>query len=269
MLIAQITDLHIGFAGDRPDEPNLLRLDRIVATLRDLRPQPDLLIASGDLTEHGDEASYRRLQSALAPLGFPVHCALGNHDRRDAFRAVFALTPVADGFVQYAIDDAPVRCIVLDTLDETIHGGSFCPMRARWLADRLAEHPDRPTLIVLHHPPVAVGIASMYPDPAEPWIARLAEALRGHTNVIGLLAGHLHRPIALTWQGRPLTVCPSTAPELALNLTPARSPCAGDRRLVVLAGEPRFALHQWTGERLITHFGAPPGPVVAEIRAER
>ncbi len=266
MLIAQITDLHIGFSGDRPDEPNLLRLERIVDVLAALAPPPDLLIATGDLTEHGDEASFRRLARALARLPFPVYYALGNHDRRAPFRQVFPDAPDAGGFVQYAIEDGPLRCLVLDTLDESQHGGAFCAARAQWLADRLAEQPDRPTIIILHHPPAEVGIAWMDPDPAEPWIALLAETIDGHANIVALLTGHVHRPISLPWQGRPLVICPSTAPEVGLNLSPADVDRPETGQLRILAGEPGFAIHKWTGERLITHFATPPGPLVAELK---
>ncbi len=266
MLIAQITDLHVGLSGDRADEPNLLRLERIVRTLAGLKPRPDCLLATGDLTEHGDEASYRRLESALRDLPFPVHYALGNHDLRGNFQTVFPDAPSADGFVQYAIEDGPVRCLVLDTLDEGRHGGAFCAVRARWLADRLNEQPDRPTLIILHHPPAQVGIAWMDPDPAEPWIARLADAIGDRANVVALLTGHVHRPISLPWQGRPLTICPSTAPEVGLDLTPVDPEHPEDGRLIILEGEPGFALHRWNGERLITQFGAPPGPLIVELK---
>jgi 3',5'-cyclic AMP phosphodiesterase CpdA len=265
MLIAQITDLHIGFSGDRDDEPNLLRLQRIVRALMALTPLPDLLIATGDLTEHGDEASYRRLAATLSGLPFPVHFALGNHDRRGNFLGVFTDSLLADGFVQYAIEDGPLRLLVLDTLDEGQHGGAFCPVRAAWLADRLAEQPDRPTLIALHHPPADVGIAWMDPDPAEPWIARLAAAIGNHAHVAGLVTGHVHRPVSLAWQGRTLLVGPSSAPEIGLDLTPADPAFPEEGRLAVLAGEPGFAIHRWTGARLVTHFAAPPGPMVAEI----
>jgi 3',5'-cyclic AMP phosphodiesterase CpdA len=266
MLIAQITDLHIGFSGDRPDEPNLLRLERVVDALKALSPAPDLLIATGDLTEHGDEASYRRLASALAPLPFPVHYALGNHDLRGNFRTAFPDVPVADGYIQYAVEEYPLRLLVLDTLEEGRHAGALCEKRAAWLSKTLAEQPDSPTLVILHHPPAEVGIAWMDPDPTEPWIARLAAAVEGQANIVGILAGHVHRPISLPWHGQALTICPSSAPEVGLDLTPLDPAFPEDGRLTILAGEPGFAIHKWTGERLVTHFAAPPGPTIAELR---
>ena len=266
MLIAQITDLHIGFTADDPDEPNRLRLDRIVRALRALAPRPDLVFATGDLTEHGDIASYRRLRDDLAGLPFPVHYALGNHDDRAAFRAVFAEAPATDGFVHYAVDAGPLRCLVLDTLDEGRQGGGFCETRAAWLADRLDEAPDRPTLILLHHPPAAIGIAWMDPAPDEPWIARLGETLARHRRIVGLVCGHVHRPAMMAWRGIPLVVAPATAPGIALDFSEI-DPERPDGRAMIEANEPGFALHRWTGDRLVTHFCAPFAPVIARYDA--
>jgi hypothetical protein len=130
----------------------------------------------------------------------------------------------------------------------------------------LDEQPDRPTIIILHHPPVEVGIAWMDPDPAEPWIALLADTITNRPNIVAFLAGHVHRPISLPWMGNSLIICPSSAPEVGLDLTAADPEQPEDGRLTILEGAPGFAIHRWTGEQLITHFGTPPGPVVAELR---
>lgn len=253
MLIAQITDIHLGFDPDNPAEFNAKRLDRVIRQLCEMDRTPDMLFATGDLVDRGDQDSYRRLQRALAACPFPVHMALGNHDERANFRAVFPDTPGADGFVQYVVETAALRFIVLDTLEEGRHGGAFCEARARWLADRVAEAPDRPTVMVLHHPPIDTGIEWMTTSPQEPWVARLDAALAGHRNIVGLMTGHIHRPIVTGWKGRPLSVCPSTAPLVALTLADMDAD-RPDGRPMIVADPPAFALHYWNGESLITHF---------------
>ena len=125
MLVAQITDIHLGFEPDSPQEFNRQRLDAALAALTSLDPLPDLLLATGDLVDRGDVASYRRLREALSALPFPVHYALGNHDLRASFAEVFPEFALTDGFLQYVIETEPLRLIVIDTLEEGRHGGGF------------------------------------------------------------------------------------------------------------------------------------------------
>jgi 3',5'-cyclic AMP phosphodiesterase CpdA len=262
MLIAQITDVHLGFEPNDPDEPNLQRLKATLSAILASRPRPDLLLVTGDLTEHGDAASYQRLRGLLADLPLPAHLCLGNHDARAAFLTVFPETPTADGFVQYVVEAAPVRLIVLDTLEEGRHGGGFCETRAAWLAARLSES-ARPTLLVLHHPPIETGIAWMTVGREEAWVSRLADALSGHGHVIGAVCGHIHRPITTVWRGLPVSVCAATAPQLALDLSPL-DPEAPDGRALIVQDSPAFALHRLTPTGLMTHFATvEPAPVLA------
>ncbi|WP_408586321.1 phosphodiesterase [Novosphingobium sp.] len=253
MLIAQITDIHIGFEPDSPDEFNRQRLNRVLADLKALQPRPDLLLATGDLVDRGDRISYVRLREALEGLPFPVHFALGNHDLRDVFADVFPEAQFAEGFLQYAIETGPVRLLVLDTLEDGRHGGGFCATRAAWLTARLDEAPDVPTLLVMHHPPVEVGIAWMNTDPAEPWVEQLASCLRGRGNVIGLVCGHIHRAITARWEGLLIATCPSTAPQVGLDLR-LLDPDVPDGRALIVADPPAYALHWWNGRELVTHW---------------
>lgn len=252
MLIAQISDLHLGFVPDDPGEMNARRLNAVLDRLAALPVQPDLLIASGDLTERGDAASYRRVRDALAACPFPVHYALGNHDRREAFGAVFPDLALPGGFLQYEIDCGDLRVLVLDTLEVGRHGGAFCAVRACWLAERLDEAPDRPTILVLHHPPIATGIDWLTTMPDEPWVQRLAAAITGRDNIVALLAGHIHRSIAGRFEGVPVFVGPSTAPAATLTLTPI-DPTRPDDRALIVDVPPAFALHLWRDGRLVSH----------------
>ncbi len=264
MLIAQITDIHLGFDPANPDELNRRRLDRALRALVEMRPAPDMLLMTGDLAEEGDDlVSYRKLREAIAELPFPVHFAMGNHDSRAPFFEVFPEAPSAEGFVQYAIDEHALRILVLDTLEEGRHGGAFCETRAAWLRARLAEAPDRPTLIVLHHPPIETGLSWMTENPDADWVERLRAAVEGKDNVVAMIAGHLHRPIVTRWAGITLAVCPSTAPQVALDLEPI-DPERPDGRPMIVADPPGYALHWWNGRELVTHFAtAEDHPVLA------
>ncbi|HET9630438.1 MAG TPA: metallophosphoesterase, partial [Novosphingobium sp.] len=254
MLIAQITDIHIGFDKGNPDEHNMVRLRAVVDHLVNGPNRPDLLLLTGDLTEDGAAEDYARLAEALAPCQFPVWPMTGNHDVRPALLEAFPHTPRSpDGFVHYELDHGELRVIVLDTLEPGRHGGGFCRARADWLAARLGEAPDRPTLVALHHPPFAAGIPWMDTDPREPWVARLATSLAGHGQVKGLVCGHLHRTILSHWEDLPVLVCPSTAPAVGLDLTPI-DPDRPDQRKLITNEPPGYCLHWWNGGEVVTHF---------------
>jgi 3',5'-cyclic AMP phosphodiesterase CpdA len=257
VLIAQITDIHVGFgpSGGPEEEPNLTRLRATLRQLSEGPNRPDLLVLSGDITEHGDMPSFATAAALVAECGVPVLPLVGNHDSRAALVAAFPQVVPAEGGFLHSAQDAGhgLRVIALDTLEEGRHGGAFCEARARWLAEALAAAPDTPTLIFMHHPPVASGIAWMDPAPDEPWIARLAAVLEGQRQVLAVHCGHLHRQIAARFAGIPLGVTPSIAPQAALDLSPI-DPAAPDGRALITAEPPTYALHRWDGQSLVTHY---------------
>lgn len=253
MLIGQITDIHLGFDPDNPAEFNRKRLDQVLRHLCEPHNRPDFLLATGDLVDRGDGDSYRRLRNALSICPFPVWPCLGNHDMRASFCEHFPEIPTADGFVQYEVDAGPMRLLFLDTLEEGRHGGAFCETRAAWLAARLTEKPGKPVIIVMHHPPVEVGIDWMNTHPDEPWVLRFAATIAGQSQVKALICGHLHRPIVAAWNGTTVAICPSTAPQVALDLAPI-DPDKPDNRPMIIADPPAFALHRWNGRELVSHF---------------
>lgn len=280
MLIAQITDIHLGFEPDSPGEFNRQRLDATLAQLANLDPLPALLLLTGDLIDRGDVSSYRRLRDALAGFPAPCHMALGNHDHRENFAQVFPEHRFTDGFLQYAIDAGPMRLLVLDTLEPGRHGGAFCEARADWLNARLDEDPETPTIIVQHHPPFECGIEWMNTVPEEPWVQRLGACLAGRANVHTMVCGHIHRASASAWNGLEVVTVPSTAPQVALEFAPV-DPDRPDQRPLIVADPPAYALHFWNGRELVTHwdtaedrrvlarYDASLQPMIAHMFAER
>lgn len=258
MLIAQVTDLHLhADAG----HPNLARFHRVLDHLMSLQPLPGLLVLSGDLADDGALESYRHLQKALARWPGAVRFALGNHDSRAHFRAVFGEGHCEDGFVQGRAGFGALQVLVLDSLEEGRHGGAFCEARARWLRQAVQDSGGAPLLVFLHHPPVGVGIAWIDPGPRQDWIARLDDALQG-AQVAAICSGHVHLGGVFRWRGRQVVTCPSSSSDLSLGFSPMR---AGqpDGRPLVEQGEPAFALHRWEDGALATIFGRCPQRVLA------
>ncbi len=265
-LVAQVTDLHIGFDEGNPHELNVRRLNMVIDQLQEMRPKPSLLLVTGDLVERSDDVdAYRHMRSLVGRWQGPVIWAIGNHDGREAFRTVLPDVPADEnGFIQHEMDHGGLRWIVLDTLDAGRHGGMICEQRAAWLEARLAERTDVPTVIILHHPPVDTGIDWMSALGCEAWVQRLEAVVAPARQVVAMLAGHVHRPIATQFAGKPLSVCSSTAPWLALDLEDI-DPKRPDGRALIIGDPPAFALHYWNGERLLTHFEfAGPRNVMAQ-----
>ena len=144
MLIAQITDLHIGFDRGNPHELNVRRLNLVMDELNERSPRPEMLLVTGDLVENGDDAdAYQHMHALVGRWQGPKIWLVGNHDTRDNFKAELPDVPTdPNGFVQYELEHGGVRWIVLDTLDEGRHGGMICEKRAWWLAERLQEKQD-------------------------------------------------------------------------------------------------------------------------------
>lgn len=264
MLIAQITDLHIGFEGREHGEncPNLARAREVLVQISAMKQQPDLLIVTGDMAEPGQGWAYAMVRDFLNSMPFPHAFTFGNHDRREGFKSVFGDDKFNDGFLQYVVEDYPVRIIMIDTLTEGRHGGTFCERRAQWLDDRLAEQPDRPTLLALHHPPIETGIPWMSARSSAAWVKRITNVVKRYDNVVHVIAGHTHRPIFKRFAGTTLSVCPAICPQVMLELAPMDLDVPDGRALIVDSA-PGFALHQWDGAEITTHISlGPPGDVI-------
>jgi 3',5'-cyclic AMP phosphodiesterase CpdA len=249
MLVAQITDTHIGEPGSKVDRVHRTaeHLARAVAHLNALPRRPDAVLATGDLVDLGSSAEYARLRELLAPLAAPLFVIPGNHDARPALRAAFAdhrYLP-AEGFLQYTIEHLPVRFVCLDTLVPGEIGGALCAERLDWLDRRLAEQPDRPTVVVMHHPPIRTGISRMDRwglDGADAFGAVIAR----HRQVARVLCGHLHRPVTTHWQGTLVQACPATAHQIALELE--------GESLATVMEPPACLLHLWdAASGLVSH----------------
>lgn len=265
MIIGQITDLHIGFDGQDKPCANMQRLNYVLDSLRSMRRGPDLLLLTGDLVESGEQWAYEKLKDALTSMHVPAYFALGNHDNRDAFIEVFGDASFNDGFLQYTIEEHPLRIIVLDSLKPGRHGGSFCKARAAWLRARLSEQPDRPTLIALHHPPIETQIGWMTAKPGADWARRLRDVVDDFPNVVQLISGHIHRTIFKKFGTANVSVASSVAPQVKLEFAPI-DPDVPDGRILLLEDQPGYSLHHWDGEALTTHNGtSPEGRVIARF----
>jgi 3',5'-cyclic AMP phosphodiesterase CpdA len=256
LTLAQITDLHITAGDDLKNSVrNEARLRATLKTIHEMRPRPAAILASGDLVDFGRLDEYLALAAILASAEIPIYLGIGNHDRRAGMLEVFRpplIRTDRGGFIQYAVEFDGLRVIMCDTVKEGQSEGDFCEARADWLAETLDAAPETPTIIVVHHPPVASGIQWMDPVPGAAWIGRLGGVLRGRSQILTTLCGHVHRSFHGRFAGHLVSVSSATALQLTLDMTPVDMTVA-DGRQILLGEPPGFTLLSWDGAELTTH----------------
>jgi Icc protein len=243
MLIAQITDLHVrprGLPANRVVETNMMTeqaLDAVIA----LRPRPDVVLITGDLADCGLVEEYEQLKRMLRRLDIPAYMVPGNHDRRENFRRVLADYPTVvedPEFVQFVVDDYPVRLIGLDTAVPGKGEGALCPRRLAFLERALARAPEKPTVIFMHHPPFDCGILHMDRIRLIEGAQRLAEIVRPHRNVERILCGHHHRAIEARFGGTIASIAPGVAHQVMFDLSE-------DHAGALVLEPPAYQLHRY------------------------
>lgn len=245
MIIAQITDTHILPPGQdwlqKPETKVNERLIRVVEHLNSLVPRPDVLLLTGDTTETGGKEAYQYLKEILQPVTMPLYIIPGNHDDREELRAAFSeeIYMPQNGFIQYVIDDYPVRLIALDTHVPNEDHGLLCTNRLLWLKEKLRET-SKPTLIFMHHFPMKVGLR-IFDNMLCHVEGDFENLIQSSPHVLGIVAGHYHKTCTCLFGGKICFVAPSVAPSHYFETAEDQHVSAID--LVA----PSFTLHQWMG----------------------
>jgi 3',5'-cyclic-AMP phosphodiesterase len=178
--IAQITDLHIGYATWSE-----MLVERIVAEIN--RIGPAVVVVSGDIANQGRWEEYRRATEILGRLDAPIVTVPGNHDRRGraGYLSTFGPGLATVRFGRWAI----VR------LDAGHGRDEFTLTQIRALERTLATT-EPGCVIAVSHIPLA-GRRSVKSRTAE--VAELLERYR----VPLVLSGHLHYETAYAMAGAP------------------------------------------------------------------
>ncbi|HEY8289461.1 MAG TPA: phosphodiesterase [Acetobacteraceae bacterium] len=252
MLICQLTDLHVrpyGLAANRVSETNMFT-ERAFRKVAGLVPRPDVVVITGDLTERGVEAGYANLARLIRRyLTMPVYVIPGNHDQRGNLRSELKHLPgvLADPLhVQYAVDDLPVRIVMLDTLVPGAPHGMLSGAQLEWLDRTLSAEPDKLTMIGMHHPPFLCGIVHMDRISLRN-AADFTAVVARHPQVRRIICGHHHRSIVTHVAHAIGSICPSVAHQVEMSFDP-------DDPGSFLFEPPAFQLHRWhPADGIATH----------------
>jgi 3',5'-cyclic-AMP phosphodiesterase len=269
MKIIHITDTHVV-----PDGETIYGLDpaaRLATVVDDVcrrHADADLAVITGDLTDRGDAASYRRLRSLLQRLPMPVRLMIGNHDCRSTFVDCFPDVPLDEaGFVQSVMDlpNGTERLLFLDTNEPGWSGGRYCDGRLAWLEARLEEARGRPVVVFMHHPPFTLGVPhfeQIYLAQPEPFVRALE---RHNGGVRHIFLGHVHIPVnGVSSTGIPFTAGRGCNHQIVLDL--AARDCVwaegGPNYNIILIGQQGVVVHAFDLIGAVPRgAGAfPPGP---------
>jgi len=241
MLIAHLSDPHIttGPLGGQPAAGLQLALARLMA----LRPLPDCVVITGDLTDHGRPDEYVALREIIGDFPLPLHLVTGNHDNRETMLDAFGGGPMLGESIEahYAVEYPEATIVALDSLIPGSPAGRLGAAQLTWLDEVLDRRPDVPALLGLHHPPVPVGIPFLDGMRLLDGDA-LNAVVDAHPNVVRVMAGHVHRTISTGL----LTVAPSTYRQTGLLFDSDDPPG-------YLAEPTGFLLHLLTGSTCVTH----------------
>lgn len=205
MRLVQITDFHLladPAARGRLGFP-LPQLEAVVAAVN--HEQPDQVVVTGDISQDETAASYGLAAQVLSRLDAPWCWLPGNHDQ-PALMAEWQALPAE-------LDLGHWRALLLDTHVSGQPHGELGETALDALGARLAAD-DRPTLVVMHHQPLAVGSA---------WIDAIGlidhdafwQVLSPHRHVQAVFCGHVHQAFhgvrVLGDSALPVYGCPATS----------------------------------------------------------
>lgn len=247
MTIAHCRVLHL-------TDTHIVRRDRrysgidTAAYLRDaltcasaLEPTPAYAVITGDLVNGGKRAEYKHFANIMSVLPMPYVVVPGNHDDRDRLRQTLPPTTFGgshDERIRFVYDAFDVRLIGLDVTRAGRPGAQIDGENLAWLAARLEEAPQRPTILALHQPPFRSGLhyLDVFGFRGAPRLRRLVDAAPQIGRVI---CGHIHTVKIKRWRHALAMSAPSTAPQSVPELF--------ERRIFGVRREPAgFAVIDWS-----------------------
>lgn len=207
MRLIQISDCHL--LDDPKDRLKNVSthgsLRALLERCKNTEKKAGAYVLTGDLSQTGSGQSYKNMAQLLSLINKPMYALAGNHDdileMREQMRKQVQCVHSADlGLWQLLLLNSKV-------IDE--EHGHISEADLNWLKLWLQASGDKPTLIAVHHQPVAVGSAwidSIRLDNGE----ELLETLAAFPQVKGLIFGHVHQEYDQQFQHIRILGCPSS-----------------------------------------------------------
>jgi Icc protein len=271
MLIAQLSDIHVGGARYRPE---LLR-----ASIEEINAVgPDIVVIAGDVTDDGYADQYPPARDELAAIGCEqVVRVPGNHDARNVGYLRYEDTFGArDTRLRLRLDELNVAVVAVDSSKPDLDEGEIGREHYRWIEEGFAGDADLRVFVCHHH---LMPIPGTGRERIQVLDAGDVLALLRQCGVDLVLSGHRHVPYVWPVAGMLLVHSGTVSslrlrgfPHPAYNLVRVEDrrigvevcvPGGGRRRLgdYPLAWPPDLAARD--GDPLLR---APRGPTLADDR---
>jgi Icc protein len=212
--VVQITDTHLReqAGGKLVGMDTDFSLDQLVDLVGRERSCIDLVLGTGDISDHGSANAYRRAEAYFGRLNAPVAWLAGNHDDADIMEQVLGKTA---GW-ERAVESRHWVIVLLNSRIPGEVGGELGGAELAWLETCLEDAQRRGlfVLVCLHHQPVAIG--SHWID--EQMVADHTEffnVLDRYDTVRGVLWGHVHQQVDRERNGVKLMATPSSCVQFA------------------------------------------------------
>ncbi len=190
----QISDTHVGFAGDANHDV-LGTFQRAIDKINALPAPPEFVMHTGDVSHLSKAAQFDTAKQMLASIKTgATHVVPGEHDVIDDKGVqFFKLFPHGTADPWYSFDAAGVHALALTNVVGITSGGILGRDQLEWArADLAKQRPDTPIVVFAHIPLYAV-----YPD----WgwttddFSELLAMLRPFASVT-VLNGHIHQVLS-------------------------------------------------------------------------
>ncbi|ADG93851.1 metallophosphoesterase [Arcobacter nitrofigilis DSM 7299] len=251
MIVVQVSDTHIKSKGklayNKVDIHKALY--NCILHINNLKPKPDLVIFTGDITDNGTNEEYKLFKETVKLLDVPFYVIPGNHDNAENLKREFEEYDwfEENNHLSLVIEDFPIRIIGLDSSIKGKSYGGLSEERLLWLEKQLNKFPDKKVLLFIHHPPVKIGIEHMDVQNLQIGRERLADLLGKYEQVLALACGHVHRVSTTLWNKIIVLTAASPSHQVALDLRK-------DAKAEFVMEPPSVQLHYWTEEQgLTTH----------------
>jgi predicted MPP superfamily phosphohydrolase len=128
-------------------------MEKVIASMKQLRGPIDFCLIAGDLTEDGSHAQISAVRDLFKTLKMPVHTVLGNHDYKPKSTDRSAYEEFLPKAINYTLEHRGWQLIALDSTDGVKAQVAIQKHTLDFVTETIAKlDRKRPTIVFTHFP---------------------------------------------------------------------------------------------------------------------